>query len=77
MGKALICACCWPLGMWSLSSYLCLCYDPQFKAEQSRAMYVAASLTFELGIIFHSIFVGLTYGTTSDPATLHALSIAL
>jgi hypothetical protein len=40
-------------------------------------MYVAASLTFELGITVHSIFVGLTYGITSDPATLHALSIAL
>ena len=51
--------------------------DLQFKAEQSRAMYVAASLTFELGIIFHSIFIGITLGITSDPDTLHSLSIAL
>ena len=40
-------------------------------------MYVAASLTFELGIIFHSIFIGITLGITSDSDTLHALSIAL
>ena len=47
------------------------------KAEQTRAMYTAASLTFEAGIIFHSIFIGLTYGIVADPTTLHALSIAL
>ena len=47
------------------------------RAEQRRAMYTAASLTFEAGIIFHSIFIGLTYGITSDPGTLHALSVAL
>ena len=26
-------------------------------------MYTAASLTFECGIIFHSIFIGITLGT--------------
>ena len=45
--------------------------------EKSRLMYTAASLTFECGIIFHSIFIGITLGITSDPDTAKALAIAL
>ena len=45
--------------------------------EKARLMYTAASLTFECGIIFHSIFIGITLGITSDPDTAKALAIAL
>lgn len=45
--------------------------------EKSRLMYTTASLTFECGIIFHSIFIGITLGITSDPDTAKALAIAL
>ena len=45
--------------------------------EKRRLMYTAASLTFECGIIFHSIFIGLTLGITSDPDTARALAVAL
>ena len=47
------------------------------KAEQRCAMYTATSLTFEAGIIFHSIFIGISLGITSDSATVHALTVAL
>ena len=45
--------------------------------EKARLMYTRASLTFECGIIFHSIFIGITLGITSDPDTARALAIAL
>jgi zinc transporter 1/2/3 len=45
--------------------------------ERARLMYTTASLTFECGIIFHSIFIGITLGITSDPDTAKALAIAL
>ena len=45
--------------------------------DRRRRMYVTASLTFECGIIFHSIFIGITLGITSDPDTAKALAVAL
>ncbi|KAL3134350.1 hypothetical protein ABBQ38_006607 [Trebouxia sp. C0009 RCD-2024] len=35
------------------------------------------SYTFEIGIIFHSIFIGITLGISSDVDTVRALMIAL
>ena len=52
--------------MWVLKSAGC---------AQRRA--VAASITFEAGIIFHSIFIGITFGITSSADTARALAIAL
>lgn len=52
--------------------------DPKAVAkEKTRLMYTTASLTFECGIIFHSIFIGITLGITSDPDTAKALAVAL
>ena len=42
--------------------------DPK-EAELQRLRYTATSITFECGVIFHSIFIGLSLGITADAAT--------
>ena len=45
--------------------------------EQRRLRYVIISTTFEAGVIFHSIFIGITIGISSHADTVRSLMIAL
>lgn len=58
------------------SSALYVPEDPE-EAELQRLQYTTASITFECGVIFHSIFIGITLGITADEDTARALLIAL
>ena len=48
--------------------------DPK-KAELQRLRYTTASITFECGVIFHSIFIGITLGITSNAATARVRAV--
>lgn len=45
--------------------------------ERRRLRYVVISTTFEAGVIFHSIFIGITIGISSSADTVRSLMIAL
>jgi len=45
--------------------------------ERQRLRYVVISTTFEAGVIFHSIFIGITIGISSSADTVRSLMIAL
>ena len=45
--------------------------------ERRRLQYIVISTTFEAGVIFHSIFIGITVGISSSADTVRSLMIAL
>ncbi|DBA80173.1 TPA: hypothetical protein ACH3X2_007641 [Trebouxia sp. C0005] len=45
--------------------------------EKRRLEYTVISTTFEAGVIFHSIFIGITIGISSSADTVRSLMIAL
>ena len=45
--------------------------------EMRRLQYTVISTTFEAGVIFHSIFIGITIGISSSADTVRSLMIAL
>ena len=47
-------------------------YEAMVRLEAKATAY-----TLEAGIIFHSIFIGITLGSTSGAATVRSLMIAL
>ena len=51
----------------------------QLEAQKSlqRRRCVAASITFESGVIFHSVFIGISLGITPNVDTARTLAIAL
>jgi len=46
-------------------------------AELQRITYSVQSCTLELGIVFHSIFIGISLGLDTDRASVQSLMIAL
>ena len=45
--------------------------------ERQRMIYSVQSCTLEAGIIFHSVFIGISFGLTTERSALESLMVAL
>ena len=56
---------------------MCRQASEDYDKEHARAQATIMSYMLEAGIIFHSIFIGIGYGASTDLAVIRPLTVAL